>query len=123
MLKPLADLQASADATVIQELWQTILERRASRPTASHSARLLAKGRTRMAQKLGEEVVECAIAALGLDRRETVLESADVIYHLVALWVDLGIQPQEIWNALTQRGDLLDGLPASVDASHHARHS
>ena len=72
-------------------------------PRCRHSARLLARGTAKVAQKLGEEAVECVIeAALG-NRAATVLESADLLYHLMVVWVDAGIRPEEVWAELARR--------------------
>jgi phosphoribosyl-ATP pyrophosphohydrolase len=56
-----------------------------------------------VAQKLGEEAVECVIEATQGNRGATVLESADLLYHLVVLWVDAGIRPAEVWAELARR--------------------
>ncbi|MFC7554165.1 phosphoribosyl-ATP diphosphatase [Pseudoroseomonas wenyumeiae] len=56
-----------------------------------------------MAQKLGEEAVECVIEATLGNRSATVLESADLIYHLLVVWVDAGIRPEEVWAELVRR--------------------
>ncbi|WP_322597200.1 bifunctional phosphoribosyl-AMP cyclohydrolase/phosphoribosyl-ATP diphosphatase HisIE [Sphingomicrobium marinum] len=52
---------------------------------ASYTARLLAKGVKRCAQKVGEEGVETALAATAGDKRETASEAADLLYHLLVL--------------------------------------
>ena len=46
-----------------------------------------------IARKLGEEAVETAVAALTEDKTSVAKESADVLYHLLALWAELGIDP------------------------------
>jgi phosphoribosyl-ATP pyrophosphohydrolase len=71
--------------------------------THSHSARLLARGTAKVAQKLGEEAVECVIEATQGHRAETILESADLLYHLIVVWVDAGIRPEEVWAELRRR--------------------
>jgi phosphoribosyl-ATP pyrophosphohydrolase len=103
-LRPLALSVAGGDATVLDRLWQTIEGRRAAGDVeASHSARLMARGTAKVAQKLGEEAVECVIEAVQGNRAETILESADVLYHLLVVWVDAGIRPQEVWAELRRR--------------------
>jgi phosphoribosyl-ATP pyrophosphohydrolase len=94
----------SADAAILDALWRTVEARRVARDVGrSHSARLLARGTAKVAQKLGEEAVECVIeAALG-NRTATVLESADLLYHLIVVWVDAGIAPGEVWAELARR--------------------
>lgn len=78
-------------------------KRLSSDVTQSHSARLLARGTAKVAQKLGEEAVECVIEAATGNRAATVLESADLLYHLLVVWVDAGIRPQEVWAELARR--------------------
>ena len=93
----------TATAEVLDRLWQVVMERRTADPSASHSARLLSRGTAKVAQKFGEEAVECVIeAALG-NRDATVLESADLLYHLLVVWVDAGIRPDEVWAELRRR--------------------
>ena len=89
---------------VMDRLWHTIEERKNSgSASTSHSARLIARGTAKVAQKLGEEAVECVIEATLGNRQETVLESADLLYHLLVVWVDAGIRPEEVWGELVRR--------------------
>ena len=104
VLRPLEVDTAGADALVLDRLWRTIDNRRqAGDVRNSHSARLLARGTAKVAQKLGEEAVECVIEAAQGHRPEIVLESADVLYHLLVVWVDAGIRPEEVWAELRRR--------------------
>jgi cyclase len=82
----------------------SILEvRRHASPDESYTARLLAAGRPRIAQKVGEEAVETVIAALSGDRGSLVGEAADLIYHLLVLLLDCGVEPAEIARKLQSR--------------------
>ena len=56
-----------------------------------------------MAQKFGEEAVECLIEAVTGDRVALVGESADVLYHLLVMWVAAGIEPAQVWAELERR--------------------
>ena len=95
---------ANAEAAILDTLWNTVEARRqAGDVDHSHSARLLARGTPKVAQKLGEEAVECVIEATLGNRQATVLESADLLYHLIVLWVDAGIRPEEVWSELARR--------------------
>jgi phosphoribosyl-ATP pyrophosphohydrolase len=95
---------AGAEAGILDALWRTVEARRESGDVAhSHSARLLARGTAKVAQKLGEEAVECVIEATQGHRTATILESADLLYHLVVVWVDAGIRPEEVWTELARR--------------------
>ena len=104
VLVPLDLSAADAAATVLDQLWHTVEERRRSGDVLhSHSARLLARGTPKVAQKLGEEAVECVIEATQGHRQGVVLESADLLYHLMVVWVDAGIRPEEVWAELRRR--------------------
>ena len=104
VLAPLSVSPAGADAMVLDQLWQTVEQRRvAGDIVSSHSARLMARGTAKVAQKFGEEAVECVIEATIGNRAATVLESADVLYHLMVIWVDAGIRPEEVWAELARR--------------------
>jgi len=104
VLRPLIVSPTGANAMVLDQLWQTVEQRRLAGDVASsHSARLLARGTAKVAQKFGEEAVECVIEATIGNRDATVLESADVLYHLMVIWVDAGIRPEEVWAELARR--------------------
>ena len=104
VLAPLDPGIAGAAASVLDRLWQVVEDRRrAGDVSNSHSARLMARGTPKVAQKLGEEAVECVIEATQGHRQGVVLESADLLYHLVVVWVDAGIRPEEIWAELRRR--------------------
>jgi phosphoribosyl-ATP pyrophosphohydrolase len=95
---------AGAEASILDALWRTVEARRqAGDVEHSHSARLLARGTAKVAQKLGEEAVECVIEATQGNRAATLLESADLLYHLIVVWVDAGIRPEEVWAELARR--------------------
>jgi phosphoribosyl-ATP pyrophosphohydrolase len=95
---------AGAGPEVLDRLWQVVESRRlAGDVEASHSARLLARGTAKVAQKLGEEAVECVIEATLGHHEGTVGESADLLYHLIVVWVNGGIKPEEVWAELARR--------------------
>jgi phosphoribosyl-ATP pyrophosphohydrolase/phosphoribosyl-AMP cyclohydrolase len=88
-------------------------------PETSYTARLLARGVERVAQKVGEEGVETALAAVSLaargdegrDQRRTALvgEASDLLYHLLVLLQATGVEPDEIVRELLRRHGF--GLP------------
>jgi phosphoribosyl-ATP pyrophosphohydrolase len=88
---------------VLDLLYATINSRRGVDPSVSHSARLLSRGTGKVAQKFGEEAVECVIEAVAGNRTALIAESADVLYHLLVLWVDAGVMPHEVWAELERR--------------------
>jgi phosphoribosyl-ATP pyrophosphohydrolase len=111
----------------VRRLHAAIEEARAGDPARSRTAKLFGGGLPRMAKKLAEEAVETGIAALQGQRDEAILESADLIYHLVALWAAMGIAPEEVWSELERR-ERLYGIaeklrkprsPASPEGRRH----
>jgi len=85
------------------QLLATIIERRTADPGSSYVAKLTAKGRAKMAQKLGEEAVETVIAAVADDRPEMVGEAADLMFHLAVLLADMGLSFDDIRAELARR--------------------
>ena len=90
-------------AAVLDRLWSVVMSRRSADPAVSHSARLLSRGTAKVAQKFGEEAVECLIEAVAGNRDALIAESADVLYHLIVLWVSAGVSPDEVWDELKRR--------------------
>ena len=66
-------------------LKQTVATRAAADPATSYTARLIGEGVKRLAQKVGEEGVEVALAAVAGDAAELTAEAADLVYHLTVL--------------------------------------
>ena len=88
----------------LEDLWNTIEERAAnSSPNDSYVSSLLSKGIKECAKKLGEEAVETSLAALSMNKGETIKESADLLFHLLVLWHSAGLKPEEIMEELTKR--------------------
>ena len=98
-----SDPQRDARAAVLNRLWDIIESRKGEDPEVSHSARLLKRGTSHVVQKFGEEAVECLIEAMAGRRPELIGESADVLYHLLVIWVNAGIRPEEVWEELEKR--------------------
>ena len=69
----------------LEELEARIAVRAAASPEESYTAKLIARGMSKSAQKLGEEATEAVIAAVTGDRAELVKESADLLYHLLVV--------------------------------------
>lgn len=85
------------------QLEQVIAARRSAPADTSYTASLLASGRQRIAQKVGEEGVELALAGVGDDRSQVVSESADLIYHVLVLLAARDIALAEIVEELERR--------------------
>jgi phosphoribosyl-ATP pyrophosphohydrolase len=97
------DIPPTNGADVLDRLWNVVMSRRDADPTISHSARLLSRGPAKVAQKFGEEAVECLIEAVRGDHDAVIAESADVLYHLIVVWVSTGVAPDEVWAELMRR--------------------
>jgi phosphoribosyl-ATP pyrophosphohydrolase/phosphoribosyl-AMP cyclohydrolase len=69
----------------LAELERVIAQRDIDRPAGSYTTRLFEAGVKRIAQKVGEEGVETALAATAGDKEELLNESADLLYHLLVL--------------------------------------
>ncbi len=88
----------------LSTLERIIAKRATEQPEGSYTARLLAQGTRRIAQKVGEEGVEVALAAVTEPDDKLVGESADLIFHLLVL--------------LKQRGLSLEQVVAELQARH-----
>jgi phosphoribosyl-ATP pyrophosphohydrolase len=87
----------------LDALEQIIRARRAGDPDTSYVARLTAKGRAKIAQKLGEEATETVIAAIQDDRAELTKEAADLVFHLLVLLADAGLSLDDVRAELARR--------------------
>jgi len=87
----------------IDKLFATIQSRKASDPKVSYTAKLLAGGKLKCAQKFGEEALETALAAVAQDKSALANESADLLYHLLVLWAVCGLKPEDVYAALAAR--------------------
>ncbi len=91
------------DGACLDRLFKVIESRRGADPETSHTAKLLQRGTKRIAQKGGEEAVEAVIEAIRGNRQKLVAESADLIYHMLVMWADAGVNPADVWAELTRR--------------------
>jgi phosphoribosyl-ATP pyrophosphohydrolase len=91
----------------IESLYRAVAARRGGDPVLSRTAKLIAMGLPKIAQKLGEEAVEVIIDAITGERHGVIRESSDLIYQLVVLWQELGIEPTEIWAEMARREALM----------------
>ncbi len=104
-----------ADAAEIARLYDALDS--VSEDENPRTARLLASGRSKIAQKVIEEAGEVALEAVRLRSRSIVRESADLVYHLIVLWHDCGITPDEVWAEMHRRADRL-GIAEKLPKAH-----
>ncbi len=91
------------DLAILNTLFETIEKRKKADAATSYTASLFSKGRGKIAQKLGEEAVETVIEAMRGDKVRLAEESADLLYHLLVVWVDVGITPEAVTTILHNR--------------------
>lgn len=94
---------AAPDWTFLYQLEQLLASRKSADPESSYTAKLYASGTKRIAQKVGEEGVETALAATVNDRHELTNEASDLLYHLMVLLQDQELDLSTIINNLRAR--------------------
>lgn len=99
--KSLAD--ARHGLAFLGKLEEIIDHRLRTRPADSYVARLAAEGDRRVAQKLGEEALELALAAVSQARDAQLEEAADLIFHLLVLLRAKGLSLTDVADRLEQR--------------------
>jgi phosphoribosyl-ATP pyrophosphohydrolase/phosphoribosyl-AMP cyclohydrolase len=96
-------LQVAPELAFLAGLEKLIAQRDIDRPEDSYTTRLFEAGIKRIAQKVGEEGVETALAAAAGDREELANESADLLYHLLVLLRASGLDLGEVTRILKSR--------------------
>jgi phosphoribosyl-ATP pyrophosphohydrolase/phosphoribosyl-AMP cyclohydrolase len=94
---------SNSDISFLTELEEIIRQRLRDRPDESYTARLVASGDKRVAQKVGEEALELALAATAGEREEQLNEAADLLYHLIILLSSKEIQLADVADVLRSR--------------------
>jgi len=97
------DASDNGAGAILDALYRVIVSRKKADPALSHTARLFARGPAKIAQKFGEEAVEAVIEGAHGKKKALVMESADVVYHLLVLWAARGIKPAAVWKELLRR--------------------
>ena len=87
----------------LRELEVLLESRRTADPATSYTASLYARGTKRIAQKVGEEGVETALAATVHDKEELKNEAADLVYHLLVLLADADLELADVIDILRAR--------------------
>ena len=87
----------------LEKLAATIADRKGKDPETSWTAKLLAKGPEKCAEKFGEEAVEAIIEAIKGDRARLTAEAADVLYHLLVMLTARDVTLQDVLQELERR--------------------
>ncbi|MEM9470280.1 MAG: phosphoribosyl-ATP diphosphatase [Pseudomonadota bacterium] len=88
---------------ILKQLFETIEARKNADPKESYVASLYHEGVGRISQKVGEEAVETIVEALKGDKEKLAQESADLLFHLMVLWADQGLTPNDVMDVLQSR--------------------
>lgn len=89
--------------SILNDLFATIEARKSADPDSSWTAKLLAKGPEKCAEKFGEEAVEAIIEAVKGDRDKLTSEAADVLYHLLVMLAARDVTLDEVLDELARR--------------------
>jgi phosphoribosyl-ATP pyrophosphohydrolase len=95
--------ESKASAEVLARLFDTIRARKGADAAQSYTASLFAGGAKLICRKVGEEAIEVTIEGLKGDAAALTRESADLLYHLLVLWAEAGVAPNDVWAELARR--------------------
>ena len=87
----------------LDDLYATILSRKDANPDSSWTAKLLANGPEKCAEKFGEEAVEAIIEAIKDDKAALTTEAADVLYHLLVMLASRDVPLEDVLTELARR--------------------
>lgn len=87
----------------VEGLYDLLVGRNETRPEGSYTTYLFEKGIDKILKKVGEENTEVIVAAKGDDKKETVYEIADLMYHVMVLMVHMGITVSDVLKELASR--------------------
>jgi phosphoribosyl-ATP pyrophosphohydrolase/phosphoribosyl-AMP cyclohydrolase len=95
---------------IVEEIHRVIVRRSSEPSEESYTARLLAKGLDHMLKKVGEEAVEVVLAAKAEPDERLAEESADLLFHLMTVWLCRGLAPRDVFQVLRRRRRSSSGL-------------
>lgn len=88
---------------ILDKLFETIESRKNADAAQSYVASLFARGTNKIAEKVSEETTEAIIEAVQGNKQKLAEESADLLFHLMILWSDQGLNPNDIFQILEKR--------------------
>jgi phosphoribosyl-ATP pyrophosphohydrolase/phosphoribosyl-AMP cyclohydrolase len=95
--------QTPSNIGFLDQLGRLIAERHKTMPEGSYTTSLFSEGKARIAQKVGEEGVELALARMKDDSAEMASEAADLLFHMMVLLEDAGLSLADAINVLQDR--------------------
>ena len=87
---------------IMKELFTLLSKRKKTSEKKSYTYHLI-RNPELLAKKIGEESSELIIDFVKKNKQGVIRESADLIYHILVIWISLGINPEEIWSELSSR--------------------
>ena len=106
-------MKTKMNEKIISELFTRLTERKNSSVQKSYTSYLI-KNPEILAKKIGEETSELIIDFIKRNKEGVISESSDLLYHLLVIWISIGIDPEEIWNELSSR-KLTSGLQEKIN--------
>tara|TARA_B110000305_G_scaffold229026_1_gene279514 strand:- start:61 stop:672 length:612 start_codon:yes stop_codon:yes gene_type:complete len=95
--------QTPSNISFLEQLGKLIAERHKTMPEGSYTTSLFTEGKARIAQKVGEEGVELALARMKDDSAEMANEAADLLFHMMVLLEDVGLSLADVISVLQDR--------------------
>ena len=86
----------------IKQMFNDLKKRKNIKENKSYTAYLLNNPEL-LGKKIGEESSELIIDFIKKNKKGAISESADLLYHLLVLWVSIGIDPHDVWEELSNR--------------------
>ena len=106
-------MKTKINEKIINELFSTLTERKNISVEKSYTSYLI-KNPELLAKKIGEESTELIIDFIKKNKDGVIKESSDLLYHLLVIWISIGIKPEEIWSELSSR-KLISGLQEKIN--------
>ena len=97
------EIESAAEPFSVNSLYELIAGRKTNPQEGSYTTYLFEKGIDKILKKVGEECTEVIIAGKANDKRETIYEVADLMYHVMVMMVEMGITPEDITKELASR--------------------
>lgn len=94
---------AASSPAILYELYEIIKDRQLKMPEGSYTTYLFNQGLDKILKKVGEENAEVIIAAKNREKSEVIYETSDLLYHLLVLLVEQGVDLSEIFAELKSR--------------------
>ena len=86
----------------LEKLFYDLLKKKNIDKEISYTSTLLTNKNV-LAKKIGEETIEVILEYLGNNKDKIIQESADLLYHLIVMWISSNVNPSEVWEELQKR--------------------